>query len=372
MGQSVWLNLTNREILASDGLRQLIRLGELSGVSFNLAGLVHGISVLPRYRQEIMNLAGSGKRPDEIYDGMTLKDVAETADLLFPLYEATERREGLVSLDIAPDLAFDTDASAEEAMILWQRLDRPNALIKIPATQECLPAIQQLVSEGVNVHVTALFTVDRYRDVACAYLAGLLQRRVRGMPLSGIASVAGFSLGAIDRFVESVLRAALRRGRVDPEKVAVLRGKGVVATAKVAYETYKEVFSTEGFRQLVMDGARSQRLLWMAPNSPDSVSNQLGDIRDLIGPATIACLPLEAFSDHTLEGVSRRSLEEKASDAHKTLDLLSTVGVRVEELVDQLEQEIIKEKLLVFDDILSTIEDIVIERQGDTPSVMKS
>jgi transaldolase len=264
LGQSIWIDFISRGMIGSGQLRRLIEEDGVSGVTSNPSIFEKAIAGSHDYDRDIEELALRGRGAEEIYEALTVRDVQMAADLLRPHYDRLQGRDGFVSLEVSPLLAHDAERTVEEARRLWRAIDRPNAFIKVPATREGLEAIRRLIGEGINVNVTLLFGLPRYREVAEAYLVGLEQLAARGMPLERTASVASFFLSRIDVLLDPILEGKARAGGPEAETASGLLGQLAVASAKVAYRMYGSIFATERFRRLTERGARPQRLLWPA------------------------------------------------------------------------------------------------------------
>jgi transaldolase/glucose-6-phosphate isomerase len=356
-GQSVWLDFLRRGMLSSGELRQLIEEDGLSGVTSNPAIFEKAIAGSHDYDDAIRVLALEGKSVGDIYQALTVDDVQRTADLFRTLYDLTEGRDGFVSLEVSPHLAYDTAGTISEAHHLWAALGRPNVLIKVPATREGLPAIQQLICEGINVNVTLLFSLDRYREVAEAYIAGLEARAALGKPLERVASVASFFLSRIDVLVDSLLEKAMQADGATAEIAATLRGHIAIASAKVAYQMYKEIFASERFRKLAAQGACAQRVLWASTGTKNPAYSDVKYVEALIDSETVNTMPLETINAYRDHGHPASRLEEAVEDAHQVLARLPEVGVDLAAVTWQLEEEGVNKFIAPFDRLMNTLEE---------------
>ena len=262
LGQSIWLDYIRRDLIASGELRRLIEEDGLRGMTSNPSIFEKAIAESNLYDQDIRDMALKRKDVKTIYESLSQRDVQNAADEFRSVYEKTDGKDGYVSLEVNPHLAHDTKGTIEEARRLWAALNRPNVLIKVPATSDGLPAIRQLISEGINVNVTLLFGLPRYRQAAEAYIAGLEARAVQGKPLEHIASVASFFLSRIDALVDPLLEKFIAEGGKKTEIAKKVHGQVAIASAKMAYQIYKEIFGSDRFKKLADKGARVQRLLW--------------------------------------------------------------------------------------------------------------
>ena len=339
LGQSIWLDYLGRGAIVSGQLRQLIDNDGLSGITSNPSIFEKAIGQSHDYDAEIHSLARQGQSASEIYEALTVKDIQQAADLFRPLYDRLDGKDGFVSLEVSPGLAHDTEGTIREARKLWAAVNRPNALIKVPATIEGLPAIQQLTSEGISVNITLLFGLPRYRLVAESYLAGLESRLAQGKSLKPIASVASFFLSRIDVPVDSMLETIVQSGGKKAGMAARLRGEAAISSAKVASQIYREIFLSERFRKLASAGARSQRLLWASTSTKNPAYSDVKYVEPLIGPETINTVPLETLNAYRDHGRPKAGLDEGIEKARATLALLPGLGIDLDAVTRQLEDE---------------------------------
>jgi transaldolase/glucose-6-phosphate isomerase len=355
-GQSMWLDFLRRGMLSGE-LQQLIEEDGLSGMTSNPAIFEKAIAGSHDYDEAIGTLALEGKSVEEMYQTLTVEDVQRAADLFRPTYEEREGRDGFVSLEVNPHLAHDTDGTIAEARRLWAALDRPDVFIKVPATLEGLPAIQQLISEGINVNVTLLFGLPRYRKVAEAYIAGLEDRAAQGKPLDRVASVASFFLSRIDVLVDPMLEKLMRAGGLQAKLAEGLHGLVAIASAKVAYQMYKEIFGSERFHKLAARGARPQRLLWASTSTKNPAYSDVKYVEALIGPDTVNTVPLETLNAYRDHGDPAPRLEEDVAEVREVLDLLPQVGIDIAQVTQQLEDEGVEKFNKPFDQLMVTLEE---------------
>lgn len=353
-GQSIWLDFIRRGMLVSGELAQLIEQDGLGGVTSNPAIFEKAISETGDYDQAIRELAEN--RAEEIYDRLTVEDIRRTADLFRSIHEKTDGRDGFVSLEVSPHLARDTAGTLTEARRLWQKVARPNVMIKIPGTREGLPAIRQLIREGLNINVTLLFSLSRYREVAEAYLAGLEERAADKRPLQGISSVASFFLSRIDVLADPLLERAMRAEGPSAALASELRGEVAIASAKAAYQIYLEIFNSERFRRLAEKGAFSQRLLWASTGSKNPEYSDVKYVEALIGPETVNTLPLETLAAYRDHGRPAARLTEGEIEARRRLERLPEVGIDLDALTRQLEDEGVEKFVKPFDNLLKSLE----------------
>lgn len=356
-GQSVYMDEIRRSMMHDGYLKTLIERDGLRGVTSNPAIFEKAIAQSDDYDDAISELAAKGKSVEQIYEDLVVEDIQNAADLFRSLYDENDGKYGYVSLEVSPKLAHDTQGTIEEARHLWKRLDRPNVFIKVPGTAEGLPAITQLISEGINVNVTLLFGLGRYRDVAEAYIAGLEQRVNAGESVERVASVASFFLSRIDVMVDKMLddaaqgeHAALTRS---------LKGSVAIASAKQAYQIYKEVFGSERFQSLKAKGARPQRVLWASTSTKDPSYSDVMYVEALIGPETINTLPtdtLDAYRDH---GDPAERVEDGADEAAQQLKDLEKLGIDLDDVTQKLEDEGVAKFIKPFDSLMNTLKEAV-------------
>ena len=353
-GQSAWLDFLRRGMLTSGEMQRLMEDCGVQGVTSNPSIFEKAIAGSHDYDDRIHALALEGKTSREIYEDLTLDDVRRTADLFRRVYDQTEGRDGFVSLEVSPDLADDATGTVKEARRLWQLLNRPNVMIKVPGTREGITAIRQLIAEGINVNVTLLFSLSRYRDVCEAYLEGLAARMAKGIPLGRVASVASFFLSRIDTLVDAL--SDQRRQERDDDKSCHAPGQTAIACATAAYEIYKEIFHGERFSALAAQEARPQRLLWASTSTKNPSESDVKYVEALIGPDTVNTLTLETLNAYRDHGQPAARLEEGMAQARDVLDRLHTSGIDVEKLSDRLEEEGIRKFIRAFDGLMESIE----------------
>ena len=349
-GQSVWLDFIRRSILEDGTLAAMINADGISGVTSNPSIFEQAIAQSDDYTEAIRNLAQAGKSAQEIYDTLTVEDVRRAADIFFTTYENTRGRDGFVSLEVDPRLAYDTEGTLADARRLWAALDHPNVMIKVPATRPGLPAIQALLTEGVNVNVTLLFSVERYRAVAEAYIAALEDRAARGLPLENIASVASFFVSRIDTLLDALLDQS------PTERAQALKGQIAVASAKAAYAVYQEVFQSERFRALQALGARPQRLLWASTSTKNPAYSDVKYIEALIGPETVTTIPLKTLKAYRDHGRPAERLTQGIAEAQTMLASLAELQIDLEAAMQQLEDEGVKKFIAAFEQLMAALE----------------
>ena len=293
LGQSVWLDNISRGMLNKGELKQLIDDDGLQGVTSNPTIFEKAIGHSPDYDDEIKAAVAKGDDADAIYQTLTIADIQRALDLFRPLYDRTDGEHGFVSLEVSPYLAHKTDETIKEAKTLWDKLNRPNAMIKIPGTPEGVPAIEKTLTSGTNVNVTLLFSVDAYKKVAHAYIRALKARDDAGQPIDRIASVASFFISRIDVEVDKRIEAKLK-DQTDPKKKEQLQsllGKIAVANGKAAYQAYEEIFGSPEFLALKAKGAKVQRVLWASVGTKNPSYSDTLYIDELAGPDTVSTMP---------------------------------------------------------------------------------
>jgi transaldolase len=355
LGQSIWVDFLSRGTLDSGEFQRLIEQDGVSGVTSNPSIFEKAIAGTHDYDPAVQALARAGATPAEIYEQLTVADIQRVAGLLRPTYDRTNGQDGLVSLEVAPGLAHDTQGTLAEARRLWSLVDRPNAMIKVPATLAGLPAIQQLTAEGINVNITLLFGLPRYRAVAEAYLSGLEALAATGRALQPVASVASFFLSRIDTVVDARLDRQHQADGPRPALAASLRGQAAIASAKVAYQMYQEIFGSQRFERLARQGARPQRLLWASTSTKDPAYPDTKYIEPLIGPDTINTLPVETLDAYRDHGQPELSLTQAVPAAYQVLSNLPLLGIELDTVTQQLEDEGIQKFARAFDQLLEAI-----------------
>ncbi|MDP2653211.1 MAG: transaldolase [Candidatus Omnitrophota bacterium] len=355
IGQSIWLDYIRRDLMVSGELRRLIEEDGLRGMTSNPSIFERAIAGSHDYDEDIRAMALEGKDVKEIYEALSQRDVQSAADEFRPLYDKTEGMDGYVSLEVNPHLAHDTKGTMEEARRLWAALNRPNVLIKVPATVEGLPVIQQLISEGINVNVTLLFGIPRYRQVVEAYLAGVEARVAQAKPVKTVSSVASFFVGRIDVLVDPLLEKFIAQGDKDTDLAKMLHGQVAIASAKAAYQIYKEIFDSARFKKLADKGAATQRLLWASTSTKNPEYSDVKYIESLIGHDTVDTVPLETLDDYRDHGKPQDRIEQEVVKARWMLDQLPKIGISIDQVAQQLENEGVEKFSKSFDKLMKTL-----------------
>jgi transaldolase/glucose-6-phosphate isomerase len=364
-GQSVWLDFIQRSLMSGGTLDRLIEEDGLRGITSNPSIFEKAIADGNEYAGV---LAALRDHPDtdavSVYEHLAITDVCTAADRFLPVYRGTHQRDGYVSLEVSPRLATDTKATIREARRLWRQVDRPNLMIKVPATAEGLPAIETLLAEGINVNVTLLFSIDVYRPVTEAYLRALETRAAAGADLSCIASVASFFVSRVDTAVDGIIARHLA-AESTPGLEALL-GKTAIANAKIAYRQYQATFSGTRWENLAQAGARTQRLLWASTSTKNPDYRDVLYVEELIGSDTVNTLPpatLDAFREH---GRVRPSLTESVDEAARIIATLPRYGIDLETVTDRLLDDGVAAFAHAYEQLLATLHDRLSAGQGAT------
>jgi len=338
-GQSVWLDYMRRNLISSGELKKMVEEDGLGGVTSNPAIFEKAITGSTDYSEALFELQ-KDKSLDAmaIYEHLAIKDIQDAADVLRPVYERTKRRDGYVSLEVSPLLANDTQATIDEARRLWKTVNRENLMVKVPATPAGIPAIRQLLEDGLNINITLLFAQSAYEKVAEAYLAALEARVKKGQDVSHIASVASFFVSRIDTLIDGQIETKLKT-ETDANKKALLtsiEGKVAIANAKLTYKKYQELFGGARWKALSAKGAQTQRLLWASTSTKNPKYRDVLYVEELIGADTVDTIPpatFDAFRDH---GKLRASLTENVDEAAKTMANLEKAGISMKEATEKL------------------------------------
>jgi transaldolase/glucose-6-phosphate isomerase len=358
-GQSAWLDYIRRSLISSGELQRMIEHDGLGGLTSNPAIFEKAITGSTDYTEALAELQKEkGLDAMAIYERLAIKDIQDTTDLLRPVYDRTARRDGYASLEVSPFLARDTEGTIKDARRLWKAVNRPNLMIKIPATPEGIPAIRQVLSEGINVNVTLLFAQEMYEEVARAYIAGVQAWADAGGDPGRVASVASFFVSRIDSMVDGILKERLKHS-TDAKEQALLKslmGKVAIANAKLAYQLYKQIFTGPAWQALVKRGAQTQRLLWASTSTKDPSYPDTLYIDELIGPDTVNTIPpatFDAFRDH---GKAKPTLEADLDAAADVMDTLESVGISMKKVTDDLVTQAVKLFAEPFDKLLNTVD----------------
>jgi transaldolase len=354
-GQSFWLDYIRRDLIVTGELRRLIEIDGLRGITSNPAIFEKAIIDSHDYDEDILVMTLKGMSANAIYEALSQRDVQMVADEFKMMYDVTDGKDGYVSLEVNPHLAHDTSGTIEEARRLWCVLDRPNVLIKIPATIEGLPAIKQLTSEGINVNITLLFGLTRYRQAADAYIGGIEERLQQGKPIAHVASVASFFVSRIDTLIDPLLEIIIEQGGDRANLARQVLGQVAIASAQMAYKAYKEIFNDDRFKSLAEKGARIQRVLWASTGTKNLAYSDVKYVEALIGPDTVNTIPVEtikAFRDH---GNTMVHLEHDVELAGWVLEKLPELEIDFDSLTQRLEDEGVEKFKLPFDKMMKIL-----------------
>jgi transaldolase len=346
-GQSVWLDFFDREIMDSGKLEKLIENDGVSGVTANPSIFEKAISSSSDYDQDIAAFSNGNNSNEDIFFNLAIKDIKRAADFFISVYDETHGEDGFVSLEVSPHLALDTEGTIKEARKFWNAINRKNVMIKIPGTAEGLPAIRKCISEGININITLLFGLPRYKQVTDAYITGLEDRIKNNEPIDQMSSVASFFLSRIDVLIDPLL---------EEKGLGKIKGEVAIASAKKAYEIYKEVFNSSRFRKLEANGAKRQRVLWASTSSKDPSVSDVKYVEALIGPETVNTIPmdtLEAFNDH---GKAESHLEDDVDKASQLLAQLKEKGIDINAITQKLEDEGVEKFNKAYGNLLQAIE----------------
>jgi transaldolase len=358
-GQSVWLDYIRRGILDNGELEQMIRRYDLRGVTSNPSIFEQAIGSSDDYDDALNGFAAGGADASSAYEALAVEDITRACELFRGVYDASGGTDGFVSLEVSPELAHDTEGTVEEGRRLWGAVGQPNLMIKVPGTDAGIPAIEQLLAEGMNVNVTLLFSVENHERVMEAYLRGLERRLEQGGALGHVASVASFFVSRVDSTVDGQLEklAAAAGDDAARQRVLGLRGKAAIANAKLAYRRFQEIFSGERWERLAAAGAQVQRPLWASTSTKNPEYRDVIYVEELVGPHTVNTMPLatvEAFADH---GVARRSVDDDVDGAAADLAALKDAGVDLDAVTDHLQRDGVEKFAKSFREMMQVVGD---------------
>jgi len=352
LGQSIWLDYIRCDLITSGKLKLMIKEDGLRGMTSNPSIFEKAIAESNLYDKAISEIALKEKNVQVIYETICLRDVQNAADEFIPVYEKTKGKDGYVSLEVNPHLAHDTAGTIKEARRLWASLNKPNVLIKVPATKEGLPAIRQLISEGINVNVTLLFALDRYKEVAEAYIAGITDRINQGKPVDKIASVASFFISRIDAVIDPREEDYIASVGEQAHFATNIRGQVAISSAKMAYKIYRELFETTEFLKLK---AFPQRLLWASTSSKNPDYSDIKYVEALIGPNTVNTIPLETLEAYRDHGEPKSLLKKNIDQASWVLSELSEIRIDLNKVTRKLEDEGVEKFIVAYDQLIKAL-----------------
>jgi transaldolase len=356
LGQSPWHDNIRRQLLTSGALKKMVEDGDITGLTSNPTIFEQAIGGSTDYDKDLHRLAREGRTADQIFDALAIDDIKNAADVLAPVFERTGRKDGYVSIEVAPRLANDTPSTVREARRLWSTVNRSNLMVKIPATAAGVPAIEQSIADGLSINVTLIFSLKRYDEVMDAYLRGLIRRLENGQKIDRIASVASFFVSRVDTLVDQLLEERIVAGAEKKDLLQSLKGKAAIANAKLAYAEFRRKFSTEAFAGLKNHGANLQRPLWASTSTKNPAYPDVFYVEALVGPDTVDTMPpatLVAYKDH---GDPQPRLANDLDDARRVMDQLAEVGVSMEAVTKKLEEDGVASFTKSFDSLIAVVE----------------
>lgn len=363
-GQSIWMDNLTRDLIQSGELKDMVENKGICGITSNPAIFEKAIAGNVIYDADIEAGIRAGLPTYKIYESLTFEDIRNACDILRPVYEASEGLDGYVSIEVPPTIAHDTEATIKEARRYYQEIGRENVMIKIPGTKAGLPAVEQVISEGINVNVTLLFSVESYMATAWAYIRGLEKLAESGKDISRISSVASFFLSRIDSNIDKRIDEHLKKGIDDialDAKLRSVKGKVAIANAKIAYQKYKEIIQIDRWKALSAKGANVQRLLWASTSTKDPSYSDVMYVDELVGPDTVNTLPpntIEACADHC--DVANR-IETGVEEAYQLIESLKDpdININLDEVMDELLVEAIDKFVQPFQSLMDSLEEKV-------------
>ncbi len=355
LGQSIWMDNIQRKMFTGGGLQAMIDEG-LRGMTSNPTIFEKAITGSDDYDESLQALIAQGATAEQIYDALTIEDVGMAADLFRPVFDRTQGGDGYVSIEVSPKLAHDTAGTLADTRRLWQTLKRPNVMVKIPATLEGLPAIQQALTDGININITLMFSMEHYLAVTEAYLRAMETRAQLGKPIDRIASVASFFVSRVDTLLDPKLEQIVKAEGPNASLAASLLGRAAVANSQVVYEKYLEIFNSDRFKTLAAKGAKPQRVLWASTSTKNPRYPDVLYVNTLIGPDTINTVPSETYRAILDHAVVERTVDRDLAAAHKIITDLKALGFDLNAVGKQLSTEGIDKFIKSFDELLNLIE----------------
>ncbi|HEX8706953.1 MAG TPA: bifunctional transaldolase/phosoglucose isomerase, partial [Pyrinomonadaceae bacterium] len=357
-GQSIWYDNIRRAMLESGDLRKKVEEDDLRGVTSNPTIFEKAITGSTDYDEQLRALVASGASVNEIYEALVIEDIARAADTLRPVYDRTEALDGYISLEVSPRLAYDTAGTIEEAERLFKRVARPNLMIKIPASQEGLPAIEESIYRGVNINITMIFSIENYEQVAAAFIRGLERRAAEGKTVERIASVASFFVSRVDTAVDADLEQRARHAASPEEKAALegLLGRAAIANAKLAYVKFREIFHGQRFAALKAQGAQVQRPLWASTGTKNPKYSDILYIENLIGPETVNTVPPQTYTAFRDHGRVAPTLEANLDESRAVIAKLAEIGIDLQKVTEKLQHDGLEAFVGSFDTLVQSIE----------------
>jgi transaldolase len=356
LGQSIWFDNIQRLLLDNGEMEHMIEQGEIRGVTSNPSIFQNAIAKTSYYDEAIKPLARQGWQTEQIFWQLAVEDIRAATDLFRPVYEDSNAEDGYVSLEVSPLLANDTEQTIAEARRLWDWVNRPNLMIKIPATRAGLTAIRTSIAAGININVTLIFSLTRYAEVIEAYLAGLEDRKAAGLPIDRIASVASFFVSRIDSKVDGYLQQIIHKEGSEAAQATQLLGQTAIANARLAYQLFLKEFGASRFKVLEAVGAKFQRPLWASTSTKNPAYRDVIYVEDLVGKNSVNTVPpqtLDAFRDH---GVAAITIETGKIDPQSVMDGIESVGIEMGQVTQELEDEGVKAFMDAFTGLIKTID----------------
>lgn len=341
LGQSVWYDTVDRAQLVSGQFKRMLDEDGVVGVTSNPTIFQKSMSQGHAYDEQMTQLIKEGKDTNAIYEELVIRDIQTVADMLRPIFDSTSMKDGYVSLEVSPDLAHDAEKTIAEVRRFWHLVNRPNLMIKIPATPECIPAVQTALTEGINVNITLIFSLDSYRQVTEAYLSALEDRNAEGKDISHIASVASFFVSRVDTLVDKLLedKGKATSDSAEQQRLKALEGKAAIANARLVYQEFKRIFHSPRFETLKHSGAHVQRPLWASTSTKNPAYRDVLYAEQLIGPDTVDTMPLETIENFRDHGIVKLTVENDLDRAKAELDALEQLGIHYHDVTQQLQDE---------------------------------
>ena len=355
LGQSIWMDNIQRKMLTGGGLQAMIDEG-LLGMTSNPTIFEKAIGSSSDYDEAMRSLVAQGATAEQIFDALTIEDVGLAADIFRPVFDRTQGRDGYVSIEVSPKLAHDTAGTVADARRLWQTLKRPNVMIKIPATTEGLPAIERSLTDGINVNITLMFSMNHYLSVVETYLRALEARVKAGQPIDHVASVASFFVSRVDTLLDAKLEQIVIAEGPNASVAAALLGRAAVANSQVVYGKFTELFGSDRFKALSARGAKVQRVLWASTSTKNPKYLDVMYVNDLIGPDTVNTVPPETYHAILDHAIVERSVDRDLEAARQVVGVLQALGLDLNEAGEQLSVEGVGKFTQSFDGLLKVIE----------------
>ena len=355
LGQSVWYDDITRSLVRDGGLKRLQEERDVVGVTTNPSIFEKAIGASDEYDEDLRRLSQAGASPVDIFMDLALDDVSRALDVLAQTYESTDHLDGRVSMEVLASLAHDAEGTEKMVRDIWKRVNKPNLMVKIPATDAGIPAIEKMLYEGHSINITLIFGLDYYRRVMEAYVNAIERRVAEGKPVEDIGSVASFFVSRVDTKVDKMLDDLVAAGKLSANDAGGLKGRAAVANARLAYEAYLDVFHSDRFRELQKQGARVQRPLWASTGTKNPAYSDVLYIDELVGPETVTTVPaktLDAYADH---GKPADRIQQGIEDARALMSQLQEVGIDMQQVTDELIEEGVKTFADAFDKLLDTI-----------------